>query len=372
MSQVPSAPPLYPPLPTDCEVGLANSSASHIRHWSVDFKRLVPNLRGGRLGDQVLKDQGNMFVNKLIKLKYGPEKAITFSISFIYNAPIFSLKIKATDGAKLLDENGVMFQLSYTSASGKRTGGILEDLDNESLKSEEGYVAVRTNTPESKFRAIFFKGNKFFQPRKEVIYTVKFWLRMEPILRSSLHSKKFQKLNEMLFLNKDSSGDLKINCQGKLFNCHKLVISCQSDAFCKMLNNSGIRMLHVKNGEVKIDDVKPEVMETLIYFIYHDAIQDETKINSELLLAADRYKILGLMYVSAVYLEANLSLENGLDVMISAYITNQKSLFAVASKFVCKNKCGLIKSDFWNEMLTSKPELIGKAFDEAMLWGSVR
>ena len=32
-----------------------------------------------------------------------------------------------------------------------------------------------------------------------------------------------------------------------------------------------------------------------------------------------------------------------------------------------ENKGELVKSDFWNEMLTSKPELIGKAFNEAML-----
>ena len=71
------------------------------------------------------------------------------------------LYFKATEGAKLLDGFDVRIQLSYTSASGKRKGNIIEDLDNESLKSEEGHVAQRTNTPESRFRAIFFKGIKF-------------------------------------------------------------------------------------------------------------------------------------------------------------------------------------------------------------------
>ena len=67
-----------------------------------------------------------------------------------------------------------------------------------------------------------------------------------------------------------------------MFNCHKLVLSCQSDVFCTMfmhgtslLNTQVVKWkkLETKNGEVKIDDVKPEVMETLIYFIYHDAVQ---------------------------------------------------------------------------------------------------
>ena len=58
-----------------------------------------------------------------------------------------------------------------------------------------------------------------------------------------------------------------------MFDCHKLVLSCQSDVFCTMFNVGKWKKLENKNGEVKIDDVKPEVMETLIYFIYHDAIQ---------------------------------------------------------------------------------------------------
>ena len=62
-----------------------------------------------------------------------------------------------------------------------------------------------------------------------------------------------------------------------MFNCHKLVLSCHSDVFCTMFNERYVgnwkKKLETKNGrEFKIDD-KPIVMETLIYFIYHNAIQ---------------------------------------------------------------------------------------------------
>ena len=60
-----------------------------------------------------------------------------------------------------MDENVVTFQLNYTS--GKTIGIIHEDPDNQSLKSEDGHVALRTNTPESNFRAIFFQGKSIFQ-----------------------------------------------------------------------------------------------------------------------------------------------------------------------------------------------------------------
>ena len=133
--------------------------------------------------------------------------------------------LQTTDGLKLLDDHEVRIQLTYTSASGKRKGAIIQDLDNESLKSEEGFVALRTNKPESPFRAIFFKGNKFFQPRKEVNYTLQFWLRIVPNhQRSRLHTKKFRNLNEMLFLNRECSGDLKVNCQGELSNKFSILL----------------------------------------------------------------------------------------------------------------------------------------------------
>ena len=77
-------------------------------------------------------------------------------------------------------------------------------------------------------------------------------------------------MNEMLFLNKENSGDTKIICQGKTFDCHKLVLGCQSEVFQKMFER---KMIESKTGQVNIDDLKPEVMESLLFFIYHDEVQ---------------------------------------------------------------------------------------------------
>ena len=78
--------------------------------------------------------------------------------------------------------------------------------------------ATKESTGYLKFLHYVFAGNRFFQPRKEVTYTMQFWLRIVPNRqRSRLHSKKFQNLNEMLFLNRECSGDLKVNCQGTMF-----------------------------------------------------------------------------------------------------------------------------------------------------------
>ena len=83
----PSAPPVSKEEWDSCF--LAKSSAHLCRHYSLSFKRPIPNLGGGRLGGQ-----GNMFVDKIFKLRYKNEQDITLSVSFTYNSPIFSLKIK--------------------------------------------------------------------------------------------------------------------------------------------------------------------------------------------------------------------------------------------------------------------------------------
>jgi len=336
-------------------------------YYSHTFKKPFPKLGGGQL-----RGQGPLFLDE--KVSFKPRKGsnlestekMLVSVSFTYDSAVFYLKIKASGNTQVLDTNIITIQLNVTSGSGKKTGYIHEDLDAKGLRSQDGYVAERTNNSSlqfSRLRNIFFGGNHFFTSKKDITYTIMMWFRHEPDLQR-LGSKMFQKLNETLFLNKECSGDLKIICKERIFDCHKLILSCQSDVFRKMFERN---MAEVKTGKVKIDDVKPEVMETMLFFIYHDEIQDKMKINSELLLAADKYNIRGLLDVCANYLEVNLSLENGLDVMVAAYLTNQTSLFGVASNFVCENKGQLVKSDFWNEMLSENPELIGKAFNEAML-----
>ena len=83
----PSAPPVSQKDWDSCF--LAKTSAHLCRNYSLSFKRPIPNLGGGRLGGQ-----GNMFVDKMFKLRYKNEQNITLSVSFTYNSPICSLKIK--------------------------------------------------------------------------------------------------------------------------------------------------------------------------------------------------------------------------------------------------------------------------------------
>ena len=58
-----------------------------------------------------------------------------------------------------------------------------------------------------------------------------------------------KKLHEKLYLN-DEISDVKIFCQDKIFNCHKLILACQSKVFKTMLLDSN--MAESISGEVKV------------------------------------------------------------------------------------------------------------------------
>ena len=64
-------------------------------------------------------------------------------------------------------------------------------------------------------------------------------LKQEP---SVFDCKKSLKMPEKLLLNKKLS-DIKIVCNEKIFECHKVVLSCQSDVFETMFDNNSRRFL---------------------------------------------------------------------------------------------------------------------------------
>ena len=150
--------------------------------------------------------------------------------------------------------------------------------------------------------------------------------------------------------------DMKVICNDKTFQCHKVVLASQSDVFSTMFLN--MEMNEAKLGEVKIDDFKAETIETLMYYFYNQKVEDVNLINTDLLLVAEKYNISGLLKICSGHLQRILSPENALDVLLTAHLTNQEDLFNAASKFVYKYKGKLAKTTAWIEMKETNPVMI--------------
>ena len=110
--------------------------------------------------------------------------------------------------------------------------------------------------------------------------------------------------------------------------------------------------------ETNETDFNSEAMEQVLFYFYHGNVKDNEMINTDLLRAADKYEVVGLLDICTQYLESNLSFENALDVLVAAELTNQKALFDSATKFVCKNPGKMNKTGAYKEMLEKDPRFI--------------
>ena len=73
-----------------------------------------------------------------------------------------------------------------------------------------------------------------------------------------------------------------------------------------------VKTVEAKPGKVEINDIQGDTKELLLYFLCNDEIEDTKMINAKLLVAADKYNILGLLEVCSYYLKQNISVENGI------------------------------------------------------------
>jgi hypothetical protein len=160
--------------------------------------------------------------------------------------------------------------------------------------------------------------------------------------------------------------DVKILCNGKTFKCHKIVLSCQSEVFKTMIKNKSLT--EKKTGIMKIEenDISSDVMDQLLYFLYHEKVKNAKMINTDLLLAADKYNIQGLLDECCKYFESKLSLQNALDILVLAETTNQNNLFETASRFVGKNLGNLEKSNAYQEMVNENPKMFTMVFSKML------
>ena len=162
-----------------------------------------------------------------------------------------------------------------------------------------------------------------------------------------------------LFGDKEFS-DLKLVCKEKILDCHEAVLSCQSEVFKNMIKNKSLIEKPGEVMEIEEIDMNSDSMEQLVFYLYHAKVKDARMINTDLLMAADKCMVNGLLDLCVKYLVSNLSLENVLDVLLQSELTNQTFLFDSGSRFIRKNSGKLKKSSAYNEMFGKDPKFIAR------------
>ena len=202
-------------------------------------------------------------------------------------------------------------------------------------------------------------------PSVNVTYKVTFELDLK-ITEMPSKSKLLHK-----FYSEGEFSDVEIHCDGKVFHCHKIILSGQSGVFKKMLEKNKKRkhdMVEATTGKIEISDTSATTMENLLFYIYHEDLhKNEAKIVLDLLMAADKYAIFDLIKICVKVLKERLSEENVVDVMTAAYLTNQEELFETAYKFIFKLRIEKnVEIEAWKELDKKNPTLAIKMMKKAM------
>ena len=194
-----------------------------------------------------------------------------------------------------------------------------------------------------------------------VTYKVTFELELE---RTEMPSMKPNLLHKLY--SDGEFSDVKIHCDGKVFNGHKIILSGQSEVFKNMLVENDF--IESTSGKIEITDISATTMENLLFFIYHEDL-DGTKITGDLLVAANKYDVSDSVNYCVEFLGGNLSENNAVDVMTSAFLTEQEELFELAYKFIffkLRNDNQIVKTEAWQKFQEEKPVLAFKMLNKAV------
>jgi hypothetical protein len=157
-----------------------------------------------------------------------------------------------------------------------------------------------------------------------------------PLLESQTRTKMLEKTNakdlvwdnpkayaqniEKLF-NSEKFSDIKIVCGNETFFCHKIILASQSDVFATMFNMTS--STENQKGVVQIDDFDAKTMKTVLAYIYGNNIGKNDG-DLDLILAADKYNLAGLMKCCERSIISELSLNDAWEALLSSRLISSQ------------------------------------------------
>merc|ERR1719300_1040819 len=178
------------------------------------------------------------------------------------------------------------------------------------------------------------------------------------VLFSNFHHKKLSQDFESI-INSQEYSDIAVTCGNKEFKCHKIILTCRSPVFKTMLESN---MKEKETGSIEIKDMKLEVFEDLLKYIYSGEAPNIDEHAEELFAAADLYQLEHLKELCEVKLCAGIKITNCINLLVLGELHHASTLKATALKFVSKNLQSINSSD-WKKSLIAYPILFAEVVD---------
>eukprot|EP00092_Neocalanus_flemingeri_P033278 GFUD01036190.1.p1 GENE.GFUD01036190.1~~GFUD01036190.1.p1 ORF type:complete len:365 (-),score=99.10 GFUD01036190.1:56-1150(-) len=141
--------------------------------------------------------------------------------------------------------------------------------------------------------------------------------------------------------------DVVLECQGEKFNCHKSILGARSTVFTKMFDAN---MKEAASVLVGINDVEPDIVQTMVEFIYTGDVTKQVEDLAKVVYVADKYRLEGLLdfcfrkfdidrdddqLVEMLILADKHNLDQFKDLAMKRIVMN-KSKFIADENFLCK------------------------------------
>lgn len=149
--------------------------------------------------------------------------------------------------------------------------------------------------------------------------------------------------------------DFSINCGGKLFHTHKLILASASPVF-----ESLIDQLEEKGSYLIVNDVSPEVFEDLLEFVYTGKVSMDYEKAKTLLEAGDKYKLVDLQDVCLCKIESNLNVLTAVEILtiLDKCCSWRKYIKAHVMHFIKANIADVMCSPAWKGIVLKRADLL--------------
>ena len=106
--------------------------------------------------------------------------------------------------------------------------------------------------------------------------------------------------------------DVTIDCQGKMFHCHKAILAGRSPVLEAMFSSN---FKEGMGNKVEVKDIAPDIIEEMLRFIYSGEVWNLKEVAANLLVAAEKYQVTDLKNLCEESLCVNITLDNVLDTL---------------------------------------------------------
>jgi hypothetical protein len=165
----------------------------------------------------------------------------------------------------------------------------------------------------------------------------------EPILKSI---PIISTLTKDLTAAKKNS-DFTIKVDDVQFPINTFILAARSDVFSRLFSTE---MIERAESVLHIEDVKPEVVEEFIYYIYNDTTSKLKLFPLELYIIADKYNVKGLKMLAEEELINTMSVNNVLSILFVADGSENIRLKIHALKFTARFFTYLKRDGKWDEL----------------------